>query len=75
MPQSLQLAWQEIIVWIILGLVVFALLYYIGRRWQFLKNITHKSSGKKLGDCTSCQKCPLSAQTCAKAENRRELED
>ncbi len=75
MSQALQLVWQEIVVWLILGLVVFALLYYIGRRWQSLKIITHKSSGEKLGDCTSCQKCPLSAETCAKAENPRELED
>ncbi len=73
MLQSLQLAWQEIIVWLILGLVVFALLHYIGRRWQSMKNITHKSSGKKLGDCTSCQKCPFSAQDCGKAENLKKV--
>ncbi|MEA3333123.1 MAG: hypothetical protein U9Q58_05975 [Pseudomonadota bacterium] len=75
MPQSLQFTWQDIIVWFILGLVIFTLLYYIGRRLQFLKNVTHKSSSENLGNCTSCQNCPHSEQPCAKAENHLELEN
>ena len=71
MSQFVQLTWQDIVVWLVLGLVIFALLYYIGRRLQSLKNITHKN----LENCTSCQNCSHSAQTCAKAENQRELEE
>ena len=75
MLQYLQTAWQEIVVWLILGLVILALLYYIGRRLQFLKNVTHKSTGENLGNCTSCQNCPHSEQSCAKAENQKETEN
>ncbi|MCD6533614.1 MAG: hypothetical protein J7L25_06020 [Deltaproteobacteria bacterium] len=75
MSQYQQTAWQDIVVWLILGLVILALLYYIGRRLQILKNVTHKSTGKNLGNCTSCQNCPHSEQSCAKAENRKESEN
>lgn len=75
MPQLLHLYWQDIIVWFVLGLVIFVLLYYIGRRWQSLKNVTHKSSGKNLENCASCQDCPHSVQTCAKADNQIKSED
>ena len=75
MLQSLQLDWQEIVVWLILGLVIFALLYYIRRRLYFLKNVTHKNTGENLGNCTSCQNCPHSEQTCANAKNQKESEN
>ena len=75
MPQLLHLYWQDIVVWFILGLVIFVLLYYIGRRLQFLKNVTHKNTGENLGNCTSCQNCPHSEQSCAKAEKQKESEN
>ncbi len=71
MLQSLQLDWQEIVVWLILGLVIFTLLYYIGRRLQSLKNIAQK----KPESCASCQNCSSSVQSCAKAENQKESEN
>ncbi|MEA1921691.1 MAG: hypothetical protein U9N63_03465 [Pseudomonadota bacterium] len=75
MLEYLQFAWQDIVVWLILGLVILALLYYIGRRLQFLKNVTHKNIGENLGNCTSCQNCPHSEQSCAKAEKLKESEN
>ncbi len=75
MLQYIQTAWQDIIVWLILGLVILALLYYIGRRLQFLKNVTHKNTGENLENCTSCNNCPHSAQTCVQAENQKKLEN
>ena len=75
MSQSLQFTWQDIVVCIILGLVIFTLIYYIGRRFLFLKNVTHKGSNENLGNCTSCQNCPHSEQSCAKAENQKESEN
>ena len=71
MLQLSDFSWQDIVVWLVLGLVIFALLLYIGRRLQSLKNITNKNSD----NCTSCQSCPHSVQTCAKAENQGDLED
>ena len=75
MLEYLQFAWQDIVVWLILGLVILALLYYIGRRLRFLKNVTHKNTGENLGNCTSCQNCPHSEQSCAKAEKQKESEN
>ena len=75
MPQFVQLIWQDIVVWLILGLVIFALLYYIGRRLQFLKNVTHKSTGENLESCASCQNCPHPVQTCAKVVDQPESEN
>ena len=75
MLEYLQSAWQDIVVWLILGLVILSLLYYIGRRLQFLKNVTHKNTGENVGNCTSCQNCSNSEQSCAKAENQKESEN
>ena len=71
MFQSLQFTGQDIVVWLILGLVIFVLLNYIWRRLLALRNIAKK----KPESCTSCQNCPSSVHSCAKAENQLESED
>ena len=71
MPKLLHVAWQEIVVWLILILVIFALLHYIGRRLQSLKNIAKK----KPASCASCQNCPSSVQCCTQAKNQKDSED
>ena len=71
MPQSLQFTWQDVVVWLILVLVIFALLHYIGRRLQSLKNIAKK----KPESCASCQNCLSSVQFCTQAKNQKDSED
>ncbi len=71
MLQYLQSVWQEIVVWLILGLVISTLIYYIGRRLRLLINLTHKNSK----NCTSCSNCPHSSDACAEVKNKGVLED